>query len=94
MVESEHEEFLHPNADGEGTEITEGREFSKSAYIRMKAKYRKNTCANYFRRFDKFIMRPIFIYNYNEGKTKKNDEFMELFFKDADKLEEIYTNED
>ena len=28
-------------------------------------------------------MRPIFIYNYNEGKTKRNDEFYELFLKDA-----------
>ena len=67
---------------------------SKSAYLKLKAKYRKNTCTNYFRRVDQFIMRPIFIYHYNEGRTKKHDEFMDLFFKDADKLEEIYLNED
>jgi hypothetical protein len=35
-------------------------------------------------------MRPIFIYNYNEGSTKKKDEFMDLFIKDADKWEDMY----
>jgi hypothetical protein len=66
---------------------------TKSAYTRLKEKYKKNTCGNYFRRFDKFIMRPIFIYNYNEGATKRKDEFMNLFIKDADKWEELYAAE-
>ena len=35
-------------------------------------------------------MRPIFIHNYNAGSTKRKDEFMELFIKDADKWEEVY----
>jgi hypothetical protein len=38
-------------------------------------------------------MRPIFIYNYNEGATKRKDEFMNLFIKDADKWEELYAAE-
>ena len=49
----------------------------------MRNKYRKNTCANYFHRFDKFIMRPIFIYKFDEKKIKKNDEFYEMFVKDG-----------
>jgi hypothetical protein len=63
---------------------TELSPLTKSAYTRLKEKYRKNNCGNYFRRFDKFIMRPIFIYKYNERATKRNDEFMNFFIKDAD----------
>ena len=36
-------------------------------------------------------MRPIFIYNYQTGRTKKNDEFFELFVKGADKWEEVFS---
>lgn len=38
-------------------------------------------------------MRPIFVYNYSEGVTKKKDEFFDLFIKDANKWEEVFTKE-
>ena len=38
-------------------------------------------------------MRPIFIYHYNEGITKKKDEFMELFMRDGEKWEKLYASE-
>lgn len=39
-------------------------------------------------------MRPLFIYNYTPGKTKKEDEFMDLFIKDGNKWEELYVNDE
>lgn len=81
----EHEEFRHPNLDVSNDE--NNKTLTKSGFQRLKKKYSKNTCGNYFRRFDKFIMRPIFIYHYNEGATKRKDEFIELFMNNGDKLE-------
>lgn len=41
-------------------------------------------------------MRPIFIYKYEERKRKlqKEDEFEQMYFQDANKMEEIYAYED
>ena len=36
-------------------------------------------------------MKPMLIYNYQKGKTKRNDEFYDMFIRDANKFEDAYS---
>ena len=66
------------------------REMTKSEYINRKKKER-NSCAAYLKRFDTLIMRPLFIYEYQMQMLKKKDEFLEMFMKEGDLWEKIYS---
>jgi hypothetical protein len=67
-LNSEHEEFLHPNLKASIVGVTpqpdlEGR--SPSAILNEK-KRKFNTCKSCFRRFDELILKPILIHNYDK----------------------------
>ena len=38
-------------------------------------------------------MKPLFVYKYDPKKTKKNDEFYNLYVKDGNLWEEVYSNQ-
>ena len=45
------------------------------------------------KRFDDFIMKPFFIHKYDKELIQKREEFMELFMKEGDVWEKMYTEE-
>lgn len=85
-INSEHEEFLHPNMMRES--MVDERQ---SARARRK---QFGSCKNCFRRFDEWILRPLLIYNYDKELVHKKDEFMELFLNEAEVWEKLYVKEE
>ena len=64
-----HQPFLHPNMDRRGSFYPgQGTEV-------------KGTCKYFWKRFDHGIMKPIFIYKFDEISQKKDLEFYEGFMK-------------
>ena len=63
---------------------------SSSSDAERKKRKRKATCADYLRRFDELIMRPIFIYHYEKDMHNKAREFYDLFMHDGEKIERQY----
>ena len=47
-------------------------------------------CAKYLNRFDEMIMRPIFIYRYEKSLMKKSKEFINLFMKHGEEIQEDF----
>jgi hypothetical protein len=85
-INSEHEEFLHPNMKNS---ILEQR-----ASVTLEQKRKKfNTCKSCFRRFDELIVKPILIHNYDKILQSKKDEFLELFMTDAEDWEDAYAKQ-
>jgi hypothetical protein len=82
-INSEHEEFLHPN-------MRESLVEKRVGDVEKKKKKKFNTCKSCFRRFDELIMKPILIHNYDKVIQGKKDEFMELFLVEGEEWEETY----
>lgn len=95
-LNSEHEEFLHPNLKASVVRTTPAADLEgRSASDIQKEKKRKfNTCKSCFKRFDELILKPILIHNYDKILQNKRAEFVELFMGEGDVWEEVYANKD
>ena len=51
---------------------------------------KKATCADYLKRFDQLIMRPILIHKYEKDSTARAKEFYEMFQEDGQKIEKLF----
>lgn len=45
-----------------------------------------NKCKMYCRRFDKLIMKPMFVYKYKPKLAKLRDEFVEMFMNQGEEM--------
>ena len=92
-MHSEHESFKHPNE----MTVDETRMDSNTIYssnLNGKKKKKKNQCKMYCRRFDKLIMKPMFVYNYKPSTAKLKDDFVEMFMKQGQELEDLFISND
>lgn len=87
-INSEHEEFLHPNMRSSTKEVRQEDKNTASYLDRKRKKF--NSCKSCFRRFDELILKPIMIHNYDKVLQNKKAEFMELFMGEVEDLEDEY----
>lgn len=76
---TQYEDFRHPNALTEVNTVPvfEGR-FSDQSGFEETLRTGNRGCAYYFAKFDDTILRPIFVYKYNEKKYKPEIPFEAL----------------
>lgn len=53
----------------------------------------KTTCADYLKRFDQLIMRPILIHKYEKDKDSRAREFYEMFQEDGPTLRKLFNEQ-
>ena len=82
-IESEHEEFLHPNLVASTQTGMQNAIHSQLLAEKKLKKAKKNAFYRYFEKFDEHYMKKIFIYKYNPVKAKNKDEFIEMFEKEG-----------
>ena len=85
-----HEPLIHYNeqidgsvegsaANAEGDDVFQRIE---DGDVKVKTK-RKTSCADYFKRFDQLILRPLLIHKYEKDKEARTKEFYEMFHEEG-----------
>jgi hypothetical protein len=57
------------------------------------AKKDKGKCVAYFKRLDTLVIKPLLIYKYDEEMHKKKKEFIELFMRDGEKIQDAFVRD-
>ena len=70
------------NADGHSAQSTANRK-----------KKEKGTCAQYIKRFDQLILRPLLIHKFEKDKEARAKEFYEMFLDHGDEVRKMYQKE-
>ena len=83
-----YQPLLHYNEKSESAGSQSQLDESKDAKQK-----KKTTCADYFKRFDQFIMRPILIHKYEKDKDSRAREFYEMFQEDGPALRKIFNEQ-
>lgn len=65
---------------------------SKSQRIQRQRKM--GECMKCMRRMDEFALKPFFIHRYEKEKMKFEDQYLDLFMRDGEKMEEQYIKEE
>jgi len=73
-MESEFHAIVHPNMDGEGIDEDSGSNWT--GRITGFKKNQKKNCKFFLKKLDYEILRPLFIYEYERIKMKKEDELV------------------
>jgi hypothetical protein len=77
--------ILHPNEENS----QDGND--KSAVTGQKKE--KGKCRAYFARFDTLVIKPLLIYKYDKDLHKKKQEFIELFMRDGERIQEAFVRD-
>ena len=90
-----HQPLLHYNE--EASDHTEsnnkeagGKEEEGDCFQRA-GKKKKRNCSDYLIRFDKLILRPILIHKYEKDRTKRAQEFYDMFNDQGSEVRRLYT---
>ena len=75
--------------DGEGSSDEDTG--SKTGRIRGFKKNQKRNCLYYFKKLDYEILRPLFIYDYERSRMKKDDDLVQQMLIDRPLIENIYS---
>lgn len=74
----EHHEMVHPNMEDDPDDEDEEEGEEKKGFN------------FYFKKFDKEIMRPLLIYNYNPEAIERQEQFVEMIQNDKDAMFKVY----
>lgn len=77
----------HPNFE---VDSKENNSLSHKGLITGDKKSSKGHCIKTMKRLDYMIIKPLLIYRYNKDQHKRRQEFMDLFMKKGDMLEDIF----
>jgi len=83
QVESNQSLSAHHNAERDGEDDDQ----------QVDGKKRKTTCADYLKRFDQLILRPILIHKYEKDSEKRAKEFYEMFAEEGNQMKKLYHDE-
>lgn len=56
----------------------------------IEPKSKKGKCIRWFKEFDKNVIKPLFIYNYNKENQRAQQEYFDLVNKKGNELEKMY----
>ena len=89
-----HQPLLHYNEQDESNQSQSAHHNAeRDADDAQEGKKRKTTCADYLKRFDQLILRPILIHKYEKDSEKRAKEFYEMFAEEGNQMKKLYHDE-
>ena len=80
--------MLHYNEQEESQHSKQGDESENGSKNAKKKK--KTTCADYMKRFDQLILRPILIHKYEKDKESRAKDFYEMLAHEGNAMKKFY----